>query len=83
MKKFFVTILLCAALAVASTARAAEFEMVEYSAQVKLQWLTEAGIPEAQSFLKFLDRPVFFHADNLNDFERSSGLNSSTGFIKS
>ena len=68
MKKFFVTILLAMMLSV--TARAAEFEMIEYSAQVKLQWLTEAGIPEAQKFLKLLNRPVFFHADNLPDFER-------------
>lgn len=68
MKKFLSIILF--ALMISATARAAEFEMVEYSAQVKLQWLTEAGIPEAQKFLKELDRPVFFHADNLPDFER-------------
>lgn len=68
MKKFFATILL--ALMVATTARAAEFEMVEYSAQVKLQWLTEAGIPEADKFLTLMKRPVFFNADNLPDFER-------------
>ena len=76
MKKFFVTLALIAAVAITSTARAAEFEMVEYSAQVKLQWLTEAGIPEAQKFLKLIDRPVFFHADNLNDFERIKLVNS-------
>ena len=75
MKKFFVTCLLIA-LTIATSARAAEFEMVEYSAQVKLQWLTEAGIPEAQKFLKLIDRPVFFHADNLNDFERIKLVNS-------
>ena len=68
MKKFLTTILML--LVFATTARAAEFEMVEYSAQVKLQWLTEAGIPEAQKFLKLLNRPVFFTADNLPDFER-------------
>ena len=68
MKKFLVAIMF--ALMFMTTARAAEFEMVEYSAQVKLQWLAAAGIPEAQNFLKLMNRPVFFHADNLNDFER-------------
>lgn len=68
MKRFVA--LMMFALMIATTARAAEFEMVEYSAQVKLQWLTAAGIPEAKKFLKLLDRPVFFHADNLKDFNR-------------
>lgn len=68
MKKFFV--LMMFAVLLTATARAAEFEMVEYSAQVKLQWLSAAGIPEAKKFLKLIDRPVFFHADNLSDFER-------------
>ena len=68
MKKFLAVIMF--ALMLTTTARAAEFEMVEYSAQVKLQWLAAAGIPEAQKFLKLIDRPVFFTADNLNDFER-------------
>lgn len=74
MKKFLAVMLF--ALVIATQARAAEFEMVEYSAQVKLQWLTEAGVPEAQKFLKLLDRPVFFHADNLNDFERLKMTNA-------
>ena len=76
MKKFFVTFLLMITVAVTSTARAAEFEMVEYSAQVKLQWLTAAGVPDAENFLKLLNRPVFFNADNLNDFERIKLVNS-------
>ena len=76
MKKFFVTFALIATVVLTSTARAAEFEMVEYSAQVKLQWLSAAGIPEAQKFLKLIDRPVFFHADNLADFERIQMTNS-------
>lgn len=75
MKKFFVTLLLVAAM-ITSTARAAEFEMVEYSAQVKLQWLSEAGIPEAKKFLKLINRPVFFNETNLNDFERVKLVNS-------
>ena len=76
MKKFFVTLLLIAAVAISSTVRAAEFEMVEYSAQVKLQWLAAAGIPQAQKFLKEIDRPVFFTANNLNDFARLERVNS-------
>ncbi|MBR1647191.1 MAG: hypothetical protein IJ685_10495 [Selenomonadaceae bacterium] len=76
MKKFFVTLLLITAVAISSTVRAAEFEMVEYSAQVKLQWLAAAGIPQAQKFLKEINRPVFFTANNLNDFERLQRVNS-------
>ena len=75
MKKFLTTFLMVVTLAM-STARAAEFEMVEYSAQVKLQWLAAAGIPEAQKFLKLIERPVFFSADNLDDFERIQLANS-------
>ncbi|MBR4904549.1 MAG: hypothetical protein IKZ53_07735 [Selenomonadaceae bacterium] len=74
MKKFFAVILF--ALMITTTARAAEFEMVEYSAQVKLQWLSAAGIPEAQKFLKLLERPVFFSAENLEDFDRIQMTNS-------
>ena len=68
MKKFLAVLMF--ALMLSTTARAAEFEMVEYSAQVKLQWLVAAGIPQAKEFLELLERPVFFHPDNLNDFER-------------
>ena len=74
VKKFLAVMLF--AFMIAAQARAAEFEMVEYSAQVKLQWLTEAGVPEAQKFLKTLERPVFFHADNLEDFERIKMTNA-------
>ena len=74
MKKFLAMIF--ALLMVTATARAAEFEMVEYSAQVKLQWLSAAGIPEAQNFLKLIERPVFFSPDNLADFERIQLTNS-------
>jgi len=68
MKKFLAMLMF--ALMLTTTARAAEFEMVEYSAQVKLQWLSAAGIPEAQKFLKLINRPVFFNENNLNDFKR-------------
>ena len=74
MKKFLAMVF--ALLMVTATARAAEFEMVEYSAQVKLQWLSAAGIPEAQKFLKLIERPVFFTEENLEDFERIQLTNS-------
>ena len=74
MKRFLVAMMF--ALMIATQARAAEFEMVEYSAQVKLQWLAAAGIPQAKNFLKLLNRPVFFTADNLEDFERLQLTNS-------
>lgn len=74
VKKFLSVILF--ALMIATTTRAAEFEMVEYSAQVKLQWLSAAGIPEAQKFLELLERPVFFSAENLEDFDRIQMVNS-------
>ncbi|MBR2775400.1 MAG: hypothetical protein IKD73_10485 [Selenomonadaceae bacterium] len=75
MKKFL-AVMMFALMLVTTQARAAEFEMVEYSAQVKLQWLAAAGIPEAQKFLKLIERPVFFNADNLDDFERLELTNS-------
>lgn len=59
-----------------STAQAAEFEMISYSAQVKLQWLAAAGIPDAQLYLKFLEKPNFFNKDNLPDFERLEKVNA-------
>lgn len=74
MKKFLAVLMF--ALMLTTTARAAEFEMVEYSAQVKLQWLAAAGIPEAQKFLNLIERPIFFHADNLNDFVRIEKVNA-------
>ncbi|MCR5834188.1 MAG: hypothetical protein K6G55_06030 [Selenomonadaceae bacterium] len=70
MKKFFLIFAVIFTVVVTSTARAAEFDMIEYSAQIKLQWLKEAGVPEAKKFLKLLNRPVFFSAQNLNDYER-------------
>ena len=75
MKRILLTVMMFALL-LTTSARAAEFEMVEYSAQVKLQWLAAAGIPEAQKFLKLINRPVFFTADNLEDFERLELTNS-------
>lgn len=74
--KKFLAVIMFAFMFMTTTARAAEFEMVEYSAQVKLQWLAAAGIPEAQKFLKLIERPVFFHADNLKDFDRIEMTNA-------
>ena len=38
--------------------------------------MAAAGIPQAQNFLNLIERPVFFHADNLNDFERLEMTNA-------
>ncbi len=62
--------------ALVAPARAAEFEMISYSAQVKLQWLAAAGIPEAQMFNKLLGKPDFFNKDNLRDFDRLEKVNA-------
>lgn len=59
-----------------STARAAEFEMISYSAQIKLQWLAAAGIPDAQRFNKLLGRPDFFNEQNRDDFDRLKTVNA-------
>lgn len=71
-------LLLCLILLIVTfntSAKAAEFEMVEYSAQVKLQWLAAAGIPEAQDFIKRINKPNFFNKDNLKDFDRIEKVN--------
>ena len=62
--------------ALLTPARAAEFEMISYSAQVKLQWLAAAGIPDAQLFNKLLGKPDFFNRDNLRDFDRLEKVNA-------
>lgn len=64
------------AAALSSTVRAAEFEMISYSAQVKLQWLAAAGIPDAVTYNKLLNKPNFFNRDNLKDFDRIEKVNA-------
>ncbi len=54
---------------------AAEFEMVSYSAQVKLQWLANIGIPEAKKILKQIGTANIYDKTNLPDYERLEKLN--------
>jgi hypothetical protein len=55
---------------------AAEFEMVSYSALVKLQWLSYSGQPEAKKILKTLKVTNLYDKKNLPDYERLEKLNS-------
>ena len=74
--KSLVTVIALLITLTVSSAKAAEFEMVEYSAQVKLQWLAAAGIPEAKTFLKKLNKPNIYSRENLKDFDRIEMVNS-------
>ena len=76
LKKFFSAVALILFLLVPKFSEAAEFEMVEYSALVKLQWLKAAGIPEADKFFKTIGKNPFFSERNLKDFDRIEKLNS-------
>ena len=75
LKTFAVVLIMCI-ISFMSPIEAAEFEMVSYSAHVKLQWLAASGIPEAQMYLKYLEKPNFFNKGNLPDFERIEKVNS-------
>ena len=72
----FLTALCIAVACMCSTVRAAEFEMISYSAQVKLQWLAAAGIPDAVMYNRLLNKRDFFNRDNLNDFDRLEKVNA-------
>ena len=75
LKKIFVSLLIfCTALT--AKVSAAEFEMVSYSALVKLQWLSYSGQPEAKKILKTLKVTNLYDKKNLPDYERLEKLNS-------
>ena len=57
-------------------ASAAEFETISYSAQVSLNWLAAAGVPEAKKILKTIGRPNILTAENVPDFKRVEQLNA-------
>lgn len=78
MKKFFVTaIIFCLTLMLGNLkSSAAEFELVSYSAQVKLQWLATTGDPDAQRILKELGKVNIYSNKNLPDYERMEKVNS-------
>ena len=54
---------------------AAEFELVSYSSQVKLQWLATTGNPEAQKILQTMDKTNIYSHRNLKDYDRLEKLN--------
>lgn len=76
-RKIFATaILICAVIFISSAKSfAAEFELVSYSAQVKLQWLANTGMPEAQKVLKEIGTANIYDKKNLKDYKRLEKLN--------
>lgn len=78
MKKFFaLTVILCAAFSFfTAKSFAAEFELVSYSSQVKLQWLATTGDPEAQKILKQLGKANIYGERNLIDYDRLEKVNA-------
>lgn len=74
--KFFATVIICAVIFLFSgKSYAAEFELVSYSAQVKLQWLANTGMPEAQKILKEIGTANIYGKKNLKDYKRLEKLN--------
>ncbi len=77
IKKFFAAgIIFCLSLAAFNMkCLAAEFELVSYSSQVKLQWLASTGNPEAEKILKELGKVNVYSNRNLKDYDRLQELN--------
>lgn len=75
LKKFLVPLLIFCTILTAKVS-AAEFEMVSYSALVKLQWLSYSGQPEAKKILKALGQANLYDDKNLADYERLEKVNS-------
>jgi len=74
--KLLATVIICAVIFLSSTKSfAAEFEMVSYSAQVKLHWLATTGMPGAKKILKELGAPNIYGKDNLKDYDRLEKMN--------
>lgn len=75
VKKIFgLVLILCLTLSAKSFA--AEFELVSYSAHVKLQWLSFTGMPEAKKILKEIGRANIYGHRNLVDYDRLERVNS-------
>lgn len=76
-KKFLVSLLIfCTTIIFTVKVSAAEFEMVSYSALVKLQWLANSGNPDAKKILKRINKNNIYDNKNLHDFERLKKINS-------
>lgn len=76
LKIFSTAMLICAVIFLSSAKSfAAEFELVSYSAQVKLQWLANTGMPEAKKILAEIGTANIYNNKNLKDYERLEKLN--------
>ena len=75
LKKIFVPLLIFCTILTAKVS-AAEFEMVSYSALVKLQWLANTGQPDAKKIYKKIKNVHLYNDQNLPDYERLEKLNS-------
>ena len=75
--KFLATAILICAVIFLSSAKsfAAEFELVSYSAQVKLQWLANTGMPDTKKILKEIGTANIYDKKNLKDYKRLEKLN--------
>lgn len=74
--KLFATVLICAVIFIFnSKAIAAELELVSYSAQVKLQWLANTGMPIAKKIAKEFNTANIYGKKNLKDYDRLEKLN--------
>ena len=78
LKKFLAAgIIFCLSMMLGSLkSQAAEFELVSYSAQVKLQWLATTGNPDAEKILNILGKSNIYGKRNLADYERLEKVNS-------
>lgn len=74
LKKFLVPLLIFCTILTAKVS-AAEFQMVSYSALVKLQWLADTGQPEAKKIFKRMKQASLYDGKNLKDFDRLRKLN--------
>ena len=76
LKIFSTAMLICAVIFLSSAKSfAAEFELVSYSAQVKLQWLANTGMPEAKKILNEIGTANIYNKKNLKDYARLEKLN--------
>ena len=76
LKKLLSAMIFCLSLIIGLKCSAAEFELVSYSAQVKLQWLATTGDPDAQRILKELGKVNIYSNKNLRDYDRMEKVNS-------
>lgn len=71
----FALVLLASFIFFAPKSFAAEFELVSYSSNVKLQWLADIGQPEAKIISKELGKVDLYGRRNLIDYDRLRIIN--------